>query len=108
MVPIEHEPSRSKTGVHVVPSFTVFQTPPDAEATKKREGLFGSTANPMTRPEVNAGPSERNLSPLKVGVDIGSRGRLSSSDAGRSGFFASAFVCSGDGCGLVAVSVFGF
>ena len=26
------------------------------------------------RPEVNAGPIERNLSPLNVGVDIGSRG----------------------------------
>ena len=28
----------------------------------------------MTRPEVKAGPIERSLSPLKVGVDIGSRG----------------------------------
>src|SRR5215813_10368956 len=36
--------------------------------------LVGSTANPTTRPEVNAGPIERNLSPLNVGVDIGSRG----------------------------------
>ena len=26
------------------------------------------------RPDVNAGPIERNLSPLNVGVDIGSRG----------------------------------
>ena len=26
------------------------------------------------RPEVKAGPIERNLSPLNVGVDIGSRG----------------------------------
>ena len=26
------------------------------------------------RPEVNAGPIERNLRPLNVGVDIGSRG----------------------------------
>src|SRR5437899_13084916 len=63
MAPIEYEPSRSKTGVHVVPSFTVFQTPPDAEATKKHEGLFASTANPLTRPEVHARPSERKLRP---------------------------------------------
>ena len=35
---------------------------------------MGSTANPTTRPDVNAGPIERILSPLKVGVDIGSRG----------------------------------
>jgi len=36
--------------------------------------FVGSTANPTTRPEVKAGPIERSLSPLKVGVDIGSRG----------------------------------
>ena len=36
--------------------------------------FVGSTANPTTRPEVNAGPIERILSPLNVGVDIGSRG----------------------------------
>ena len=28
----------------------------------------------MTRPDVNAGPIERILRPLNVGVDIGSRG----------------------------------
>src|SRR5262245_5510545 len=79
IAPIEYEASRSKTDVQVIPSFTVFQTPPEADATKKWEGLFGSTANPMTRPDVNAGPSERNLKLLKVGVDIGSRGLVSSS-----------------------------
>src|SRR5215213_1059240 len=36
--------------------------------------FVGSTANPTTRPEVKAGPIERILSPLNVGVDIGSRG----------------------------------
>src|SRR5215213_9466551 len=36
--------------------------------------FVGSTANATTRPEVNAGPIERILSPLNVGVDIGSRG----------------------------------
>jgi hypothetical protein len=35
---------------------------------------LGSTAKPLMRPEVNAGPIERSLSPLNVGVDIGSRG----------------------------------
>src|SRR6185295_10784436 len=34
----------------------------------------GSTANPLTRPEVKAGPIDRIRSPLNVGVDIGSRG----------------------------------
>jgi hypothetical protein len=34
----------------------------------------GSTANPTTRPEVNAGPIERNRNPLNVGVENGSRG----------------------------------
>ena len=36
--------------------------------------MVGSTAKPLIRPEVKAGPIERNLSPLNVGVDIGSRG----------------------------------
>src|SRR5581483_355671 len=79
MQPIEYEPSRSNTGVHVVPLLTVFQTPPEALATKWCEGLFGSTANPITRPEVNAGPIDRKRKPLNVGVDMGSRGRPSSS-----------------------------
>src|SRR5882672_2283459 len=85
MQPIEYDPSRSNTGVHVAPLLTVFQTPPDADATKYRAELFGSTAKPITRPEVKAGPMERNLNPLKVGVDSGSRGRFSSSAAGCSG-----------------------
>jgi hypothetical protein len=28
---MEYDPSPSKTGVHDVPAFTVFQTPPDAD-----------------------------------------------------------------------------
>src|SRR4051794_7841926 len=52
----------------------VFHTPPEATATKYFAGFLGSTAKPITRPEVNAGPIERKRSPLKVGVDIGSRG----------------------------------
>src|SRR6185503_19293681 len=39
-----------------------------------RVGLFGSTAKPLMRPDVNAGPIERSRRPLNVGVDIGSRG----------------------------------
>ena len=57
-----------------MPALIVFHTPPDAAATKYFAGFFGSTAKPITRPEVNAGPIERKRSPLKVGVDIGSRG----------------------------------
>jgi hypothetical protein len=59
---------------------------------------------------VNAGPIERNLNPLKVGVDIGSRGRLSSSAPGCcSGLLvASGFAGSGDGCCLGAASGVGF
>src|SRR5439155_1538301 len=79
IAPIEYEPSRSKTGVQVLPLLTVLQTPPDADATKYFDALFGSTAKPITRPEVNAGPRDRNRSPLNVGDDIGSRGRFSSS-----------------------------
>jgi hypothetical protein len=98
MQPIEYEPSRSKTGAQVMPSLTVFQTPPDALATKKCDGLFGSTANQITRPEVNAGPIERKRKPVKVGVDIGSRGRPSSSPG------ACSLPASGDGrCAGVGV-----
>ena len=72
----------SKTGVHVVPELTVFHTPPEATPTKYFAGFFGSTAKPITRPEVNAGPIERKRRPLKVGVDIGSRGDGDASGAG--------------------------
>ena len=33
IAPIVKDPSLSKTGVHVVPALTVFQTPPEATAT---------------------------------------------------------------------------
>src|ERR1051326_3664214 len=73
IAPIEYEPSRSKTGVQVFPLLMVLHTPPDADATKYFAALFGSTAKPITRPDVKAGPIERNRNPLKVGDDIGSR-----------------------------------
>ncbi len=57
-----------------MPELIVFHTPPEATPTKYFAGFFGSTAKPMTRPEVKAGPIERKRKPLKVGVDIGSRG----------------------------------
>jgi hypothetical protein len=68
----------SKTGVNVVPELVVFQTPPEAAATKYRLRSLGSTAKSTTRPEVKAGPIERSRSPANVPLDIGS------------GFFASA------------------
>src|SRR5687768_6972451 len=71
---MEYDASLSKTGVQVVPAFTVFHTPPEAAPTKYFAGYFGSTAKPLTRPDVNAGPMDRKRNPLNVGVDIGSRG----------------------------------
>jgi len=63
--------------------------------------LFGSTANATTRPEVNAGPIDRNLSPLNVGVDIGSRGVGEASGVGvGDGLAVAAGVGDGDAGGL--------
>src|SRR5262245_30073824 len=72
-VPIEYEPSWSKTGCQVVPSLSVRQTPPDATPIKYWLLLCGFTAIETTRPEINAGPTERNFNPLKVPLDMGSR-----------------------------------
>ena len=60
---------------------------------------MGSTANPTTRPEVKAGPIERSLSPLNVGVDIGSRGVGDASGVGV-GLGLAAGVGDGDAGGL--------
>src|SRR5215831_15618884 len=104
MAPIEYEPSRSKTDVHVFPLLMVRHTPPEAEATKYFAALLGSTAKPITRPEVKAGPTERNLRPLKVGDDIGSRGPRASSSAGVC--TPRAVSAAGDACGAgVAIGV---
>src|SRR5215217_5404518 len=59
--------------------------------------FVGSTAKPVTRPEVNAGPIERILSPLNVGVDIGSRGV---GDASGVGVGEGLAVAVGDGDGV--------
>ena len=64
--PIEYEPCWSKTGVKVLPAFTVFHTPPEATATYQVAGWAGWTARSMTRPEFTAGPISRSSSPVKV------------------------------------------
>ena len=48
------------------------------------------------RPDVKAGPIERNLSPLNVGVDIGSRGV---GEASGLGVALAVGDGDGDGCG---------
>ena len=50
------------------------------------------------RPEVKAGPIERSLSPLNVGVDIGSRGVGEASGVGV-GLALAVGDGEGDGCG---------
>ena len=57
-----------------MPEFTVFQTPPDATATKYFALSVGSTANAITRPDVTAGPIDRNLKPPKTCGPNGSSG----------------------------------
>ena len=58
-------------------------------------------ANPLMRPEVKAGPIERNLRPLNVGVDIGSRGVGDSAGVGVALGDAEGV---GDACGLAGGS----
>jgi len=41
MHPIEYAPCESKIGVHVVPAFSVFHTPPDPTATYHVARRFG-------------------------------------------------------------------
>src|SRR5439155_3806538 len=50
MSPIVETPSLSKTGIHVVPLFVVFQTPPDAIPTNTIFGLLSTTAKSSMRP----------------------------------------------------------
>ena len=57
--PIENEPWLSKTGVNVVPLFTVFHTPPELTATNHSLWLSGLTAKSPIRPDRSAGPIER-------------------------------------------------
>src|SRR5438046_4921606 len=61
--PVENEPSPSNTGVNDVPALIVFHTPPAADATYQTVLSIGLTAMSATRPEVRAGPMERNFRP---------------------------------------------
>src|SRR4051812_34881410 len=62
-VPIEYDASPSKTGVHVPPELVVFHTPPDALATYQIFLSRGCAARSAMRPDVIAGPIDRNLKP---------------------------------------------
>ena len=60
-----------------------------------------------SRPEVKAGPMERNFKPLKVPLDIGSAGFFSSSAFSSSGFLAGSsagLAASGEACCFAAAS----
>ena len=57
--PIELVGWSSKTGVHEVPWFSVFQTPPVPVATKNTCGFDSTTAMSAMRPPMSAGPSSR-------------------------------------------------
>src|SRR5688572_32738127 len=60
IAPVEKDPSPSKIGANVSPALTDFQTPPAAVATYQIFLLVGSTATSAMRPDVRAGPMERN------------------------------------------------
>src|SRR5512134_1411854 len=60
MAPVENDPSLSKIGANVSPALTDFHTPPAAVATYQVFLLVGSTATSAMRPEVSAGPMDRN------------------------------------------------
>src|SRR5688572_33166221 len=60
IAPVEKDPSPSKIGANVSPALTDFHTPPAAVATYQIFLLVGSTATSAMRPEVSAGPMERN------------------------------------------------
>src|ERR1700675_2985116 len=60
MSPIVDSASLSNTGVHVVPLFVVFHTPPAATPTKTIFGLLSTTAKSSMRPPITAGPISRS------------------------------------------------
>src|SRR5262245_30204084 len=59
-------PCSSKMGVNDVPAFVVFHTPPYAVATYHVLLSRGCTAKSVMRPDVFAGPIDRNLRPEYV------------------------------------------
>ena len=54
--PVEYEFSSSNKGIHVVPEFRVFHTPPEPTATYHIFSLFESIAISAILPERKAGP----------------------------------------------------
>src|SRR6266496_956800 len=62
-VPIEYDGCASNTGVHVVPAFTVFHTPPECTATYQVLFSESGTVTSPIRPDGAAGPMFRSRSP---------------------------------------------
>src|SRR6478736_1784185 len=69
IAPTDPVRTESNTGAQLTPALTVFHTPPVAAATyitvpMRARGAFGSTTTTMseTRPDMTAGPIERNAS----------------------------------------------
>jgi hypothetical protein len=102
-------PWSSKIGVHDVPAFVVFHTPPYAEATYHTLLSRGSTARSTMRPELTAGPIARNVSPENVSLSgLGpalplSPGLAAGFSAGFAGVFAAGFAAFSD-AGLAVVA----
>ena len=57
-------------GVNVLPRFSVFHKPPDADATYHTLGFLGSMSTSETRPVVTLGPRLRNAIALNKSVLI--------------------------------------
>src|SRR5258705_13346939 len=64
--PREYAPYSSKSGVKVLPRFSVFHRLPAAAATYQTLGFFGSIATSDIRPDVSPGPIDRNATSLNV------------------------------------------
>src|SRR5688572_23264711 len=54
----------SRIGVNVIPRFTVFHSPPKAEATYHTLGSLGSISRSAMRPVTRPGPSDRMVKPF--------------------------------------------
>src|SRR6188768_2121387 len=67
--PSEYEAWSSKTAVHVLPRFSVFQRLPEAAAAYQTLGFFGSTATSEMRPVVRLGPRLRKAIGVNASLD---------------------------------------
>jgi hypothetical protein len=65
MAPKDTLPSFSNTGLQVVPAFSVFHAPPEADAAKMTRVSRGSTAKAVILPLVIVGPSSRQARALR-------------------------------------------